>query len=102
MHFQSRAYREAAPALAAAAREAQEFLKGLPERRVFPPEQSLRRVADFSPDLPRDGKPSTEIIETLLDLSRDGVVATPGPRYFGYVTGGAVPAAAAASWLAAA
>src|SRR5215212_2759356 len=52
--------------------------------------------------LPDDGVPADRVIEELARDAAPGLVASPGPRYFGFVTGGAVPAALAADWLAAA
>ncbi len=39
------------------------------------------------------------IIERLAANADPGLVATAGPRYFGFVTGGVLPAALAADWL---
>ena len=39
------------------------------------------------------------VLEHLVAAAGPGVVANPGPRYFGFVTGGALPAALAADWL---
>jgi glutamate/tyrosine decarboxylase-like PLP-dependent enzyme len=46
------------------------------------------------------GLADTSVIESLIRLAEPGTVATTGPRYFGFVTGGALPAAIAADWLA--
>ena len=48
------------------------------------------------PDGPSD---PVQVIEALVTSAQPGIVATPGPRYFGFVTGGAVPVAVAADWL---
>lgn len=48
------------------------------------------------PDTPQD---PVAIINRLADAAVEGTVASQGPRYFGFVVGGSVPAAVAADWL---
>ena len=49
--------------------------------------------------LPEEPRDPQVVIEDLAAAADPGLVATPGPRYFGFVTGGSVPAAVAAEWL---
>jgi glutamate/tyrosine decarboxylase-like PLP-dependent enzyme len=42
-----------------------------------------------------------DVIDALALAAEPGLVTTTGPRYFGFVTGGALPATVAAEWLAA-
>jgi glutamate/tyrosine decarboxylase-like PLP-dependent enzyme len=49
--------------------------------------------------LPADPVSPTEVIEALARAAEPGLVTTTGPRYFGFVTGGALPATVAAEWL---
>lgn len=42
-----------------------------------------------------------QVIDDLVRAAEPGIVTTTGPRYFGFVTGGALPATVAADWLAA-
>jgi glutamate/tyrosine decarboxylase-like PLP-dependent enzyme len=57
----------------------------------------LRRI--LGGPLPEKGIDSIAVIDALAEAGRDGTVATQGPRYFGFVVGGSVPAATAADWL---
>ena len=78
------------------------FLESLPERRVAAARDAEELVSALGGGLPRKGLPASEILERLDEIGGQGVVASAGPRYFGFVTGGALPASLAASWLAAA
>jgi glutamate/tyrosine decarboxylase-like PLP-dependent enzyme len=85
-----------------AALHASTFLDGLPERRVVGPVDIDRLRADFGGLLPEVGTDPGDVIDALVAAAEPGLVAGAGPRYFGFVTGGALPAAIGADWLSAA
>ena len=76
-----------------------EFLAGIAERRVGPPiaVETLRR--NLGGPLPETGEDPRAVVEALARGADPGIVASAGPRYFGFVTGGALPAAVGADWL---
>src|ERR671910_858459 len=81
---------------------ATDYLAGLGERPVgaLASVGELRAALDVPlPDGPVD---ATDVVRDLADAAEPGVVATGSPRYFGFVIGGALPAAVAADWLASA
>ena len=78
------------------------FLDSLPGRRVAASREVGELVTALGGGLPQRGLPASEILARLDEIGGQGVVASAGPRYFGFVTGGALPASLAASWLAAA
>ena len=86
-------------ALERAAGIAREFVAGLPDRPVAPtvPLDELRRR--FGGPLPEAGKDPVDVVEELASNVEGALVASAGPRYFGFVIGGGVPAALAADWL---
>ncbi len=77
------------------------YLAGLRERPVGPMSPADSR-AGFDVPLPDGGSAPEEVVARLLAASEPGLVASSGPRYFGYVVGGSLEAAVAADWLAAA
>jgi glutamate/tyrosine decarboxylase-like PLP-dependent enzyme len=52
--------------------------------------------------LPKKGEDPTAVIEDMARRLDPGLIGSAGPRYFGFVIGGAVPASVAADWLTAA
>jgi len=76
------------------------FLAELPERpiRERASADELRRSLDR--ELPEAGEDPAKVVEELADAAEPGLVALGSPRYFGFVVGGAMPAALGADWLA--
>lgn len=86
--------------LSDASKRAIRYLESLGERRVFPSPEARERLAELEFDFP-DGPTSPEqVLATLDEIGSPATVASAGGRYFGFVTGGSLPAAVAAGWLA--
>lgn len=77
------------------------FLKSLSERPVGPRASFEELVEALRGPLPDAGEAPVRVIEALAKAVEPGLVASAGPRYFGFVIGGGVPAALAADWLTA-
>ena len=86
-------------ALDAAHQAAVRFLDQLPERKVGATADSAAMRAALGGPLPEEGQPAARVVEDLARNAGPGLVATPGPRFFGFVIGGSLPAALAADWL---
>ena len=89
-------------ALRRAAALAEDHLAGLADRGVGALTGYEDVLAALDEPLPEDGEDATDVVERLAQVIGPATVASPGPRYFGFVTGGALPAALGADWLASA
>lgn len=78
---------------------AADFLESLDERPVFPQTPVDELAARLGGPLPDEPADPLHVVEELARAVEPGVVATAGPRYFGYVIGGALPATVGADWL---
>jgi glutamate/tyrosine decarboxylase-like PLP-dependent enzyme len=78
---------------------AAQFLGSLDERpvRAQASIQELRKA--LGGPLPERGSDDAQVVAELIAGAEPGVIAIPGGRYFGFVIGGALPAALAADWL---
>jgi glutamate/tyrosine decarboxylase-like PLP-dependent enzyme len=85
--------------LGCAARRAVAYLQNVRERRVAPVAAAVQDLEQLTGNLQDEGAEPWKLIESLDRIGSPATVATAGGRYFGFVIGGAIPAAVAASWL---
>ena len=83
-----------------AAAYAREYMNGALQRRVYPDDAAIARLDEFDEALPDQPEAPAEILRRLHEVAAPATVTTTGGRYFGFVTGGALPAAIAARWMA--
>jgi glutamate/tyrosine decarboxylase-like PLP-dependent enzyme len=80
-----------------------EYLRGVGDRPVGgrADAAALREALGAGP-VPDRGLDATQVVEELAAADDPGLVASAGPRYYGFVIGGSLPASVAADWLTAA
>lgn len=77
-----------------------DYLAG--QSTVFPGAAAIDRLDELTGDLPDEPQSADETLDLLAEVGSPATVRTNGPRYFGFVTGGAQPVAMGAAAIASA
>jgi len=85
-----------------AARRARQYLQALGTRPVAPDAVAVAALPQLDEPLPEQGSNPAQTLELLDRAVSPTTMAMAGPRFFGFVIGGALPVTLAANWLAAA
>jgi len=80
-------------------RHAVDFLSALPDRHVGARASRTELLAALGAPLSDGGEDPKAVLEALAAQAERGAIAVAGPRYFGFVIGGAMPVTVAADWM---
>jgi glutamate/tyrosine decarboxylase-like PLP-dependent enzyme len=84
------------------AMRAARYLEDIQERRVSPSAEAVAALARFHEPLPDGPVAPEDVIRMLDEVGSPATMGVAGPRFFGFVLGGSLPAALGANWLASA
>lgn len=90
---------EMRPLLEETTRRAIEYIESLRTRPVAPSDQAILKTEDFDHDLADGPTDAAEVLRQLDEVGSPATIAMAGPRFFGFVIGGALPVTVAANWL---
>lgn len=79
--------------------DAADFLESLPQRPVGVTASAQDIFAALEKPLPESPLSPASVLKDMVRDIDPGLVASAGPRFFGFVIGGATPASIAADWL---
>jgi glutamate/tyrosine decarboxylase-like PLP-dependent enzyme len=85
--------------LKTAALRAADYLDAVNDRPVAPPPEAIAALNELRGPLAQDSTCPEIVLDLLTRFGSPATVANSGGRYFGFVNGGCVPAALAASWM---
>jgi len=79
---------------------ASDYLDTVRDRRVFPSDEAIARLAELDEPMPDNPETAEAVLNILHEIGSPATVAQGGGRYFGFVNGGVIPASLAARLLA--
>jgi len=88
--------------LVEAAQRARRYIQELADRPVAPAPESVADLTALDTALPQHSVDPQTVLAQLDEIGSPATMASAGPRYFGFVTGGTHPSGLAAAWLASA
>src|SRR5258707_7203444 len=88
------------PLIDDASRRALRYLESLADRPVGPDPEGVKQLAAWDTPLPQGPTDPHEVLRLLDEVGSPATMAMAGPRFFGFVIGGALPVTVAANWLA--
>lgn len=88
------------PLLTSATERSLAYLDSLDTRPVSPRPDAIANLSAFDVPLQDASIPDADVLAELDAIGSPATMAMAGPRFFGFVIGGSLPAALAANWLA--
>ena len=76
-----------------------DYSDAIATRSVFPSEESIEGLSVFDEDMPTANGNASHILDQLHNYGAPASTAQTGGRYFGFVTGGALPVGLATRWI---
>src|SRR5436305_14506477 len=79
---------------------AENYIAGLPRHPVFPTPSAIQQLEQLDTPLQEESLEAEAVLTLLHEIGSPATVKSTGGRYYGFVTGGCLPAALSAKLLA--